>query len=357
MAGEGLTYSGAGVSIEAGNELVRRIAPYARSTHGARVLSGIGGFSGFFRLDYADRLFRRSYREPVLVAGTDGVGTKLDVAQAAGRHDTIGIDLVAMCVNDLIVCGAEPLFFLDYYVTDRVDVDVAADVVKGIAEGCRQAECALLGGETAEHPGTFPEGKYDLAGFAVGVVEKKRIITNANVEPGDVLLGVGSSGLHSNGFSLVRKVVFEKLGLSLDERIEELGGTVADVLLTPTRIYVRALRAALLAYKVKRVIKAVAHITGGGLVENVPRVLPAGVGARITKGSWPVPKVFDFLQAAGGIADEEMLRVFNMGIGMVLVVSPYYAEAVAARLEKAGESVYKIGKTVRVTGQASVTFE
>lgn len=354
--GKGLTYAQAGVSIDAGDELVRRIAPMVRETYDMRVLSGIGGFSGFFSLDYDNRLFKRRYKKPVLVASTDGVGTKLDLAQAAGRHDTIGIDLVAMCVNDLIVCGAEPLFFLDYYVTDRVDVDTAAAVIGGIAEGCNQAGCALLGGETAEHPGTFPAGKYDLAGFAMGVVERKRIIDGTSVEPGHVALGLASSGLHSNGFSLVRKIVFDRLGLGLHDTIDELSMSVADALLPPTRIYVRAVRAALSAYRVKQVVGAMAHITGGGIVENVPRVLPPGISVEIRRGSWPVPPIFEFLREAGGVEESEMWRVFNMGIGMVLLVSPYYAAATKARLEKAGETVWEIGAAVKRSGQSRVIF-
>lgn len=346
-----LTYQAAGVDIEAGARLVKRIASFAKSTYGPRVLSGVGGFSGFFSLDYENRLFKRRYREPVLVASTDGVGTKLDVAQAAGSHETVGIDLVAMCVNDLVVCGAEPLFFLDYLVTSRLDVDEAAAVVKGIAAGCKQAGCALLGGETAEHPGTFPDGKYDLAGFSVGVVERKKIITGRTAETGDTVLGLASSGLHSNGFSLVRKIVFEKLGLGVEDRIEELGATVAEALLVPTIIYARCVRAALSAYKVKKVVKGIAHITGGGLVENIPRILPAGLSAKIRKGSWPVPPIFGFLQKAGDVAEDEMYRVFNMGIGLVLVVSPYYAHAVAARLEKAGQTVHTIGQIVATPGK------
>ncbi len=354
--GKGLTYADAGVSIDAGNELVKRIAGLVRQTYDMRVISGIGGFSGFFALDYDNKLFKRSYRKPVLVASTDGVGTKLEVAHAAGRHDTIGVDLVAMCVNDLVVCGAEPLFFLDYYVTDRLEVDTAAEVIGGIAEGCNQAGCALLGGETAEHPGTFPQGRYDLAGFAVGVVEKGRIISGAGVRPGYVALGLASSGLHSNGFSLVRKIIFERLGLGVHDRIDELSMTVADALLAPTRIYARAVREALSAYKVKRVIAAMAHITGGGLIENLPRVLPEGVCVEITRETWPVPPLFGFLQQAGEVEDSQMWQVFNMGIGMVLLVSPFYAEAAAQRLRKAGETVYEIGRAARQKDERRVVF-
>ena len=354
--GKGMTYAGSGVSIDAGNELVKRIAPIARATYGPRVLAGVGGFSGFFSLDYNSRLFRRNYRNPVLVASTDGVGTKLEVARLAGRHDTVGIDLVAMCVNDLVVCGAEPLFFLDYYATGRLDVDMAADVIRGIAAGCEQAGCALLGGETAEHPGTMEDSHYDLAGFAVGVVEKAKIIDGRLAVPGDIVIGIGSSGLHSNGFSLVRKIVFEKLGLKVTDRVEELGMTVAEALLAPTRIYAASLQRALSNYRIKRVVKAIAHITGGGIVENVPRVLPRHVSAEIRRDAWPVPAVFKWLQAAGDIEQEEMDRVFNEGLGMVMVVSPYYADAVMRSLEAAGEAVYVLGRTVRTSGKSEVIF-
>jgi phosphoribosylformylglycinamidine cyclo-ligase len=355
--GKGLTYGQAGVSIDAGDALVDRIAPLAKATYTPRVIGGIGGFGGLFALDYEKKLFRKGYRQPVLVASTDGVGTKLDVARLAGKHDTVGIDLVAMSVNDILVCGAEPLFFLDYFVTGRLDVDVATDVVAGIAHGCEMAECALLGGETAEHPGTFPTGEYDLAGFAVGVVEKSKIIDGKTVEPGDVVLGLASSGLHSNGFSLTRKIVFDVAGLKIADTIPGLGRTVAEELLTPTRIYVQSVRFASAAYKVKKVIKAMAHITGGGLTENVPRVVPNGVSVEITKGSWPVPPIFDFLEKTGEVDPDEMYRVYNMGIGFVMIVAKYYAEAVAARLQKAGETVYRIGRTVSAPGPSKVLFK
>jgi len=353
----GLTYADAGVSIDAGDELVDRITPLAKTTYTPRVLTGIGGFGGLFSLDYANRLFRKNYKQPILVASTDGVGTKLDVALAAGKHDTVGIDLVAMSVNDVIVCGAEPLFFLDYYVTGRLDVPVAAEVIKGIADACNIAGCALLGGETAEHPGTFPVGQYDLAGFAVGVVEKGKIIDGRTVLAGDTVLGIASSGLHSNGFSLTRKIVFEIAGLQIHDYISQLGMTVAEALLVPTRIYARSVLSALAGYRVKKVVKAMAHITGGGLVGNVPRVLPDGISVEIVKDSWPVPPIFNYLQETGGVETSEMYRVYNMGIGMVMIVSPYYAEAVAERLEKAGEKVYRIGKTVRTPGKSEVVFK
>jgi phosphoribosylformylglycinamidine cyclo-ligase len=353
---KGMTYAGSGVSIDAGDALVERIAPIARATYGPRVLAGVGGFSGFFSLDYNSRLFRRNYRNPVLVASTDGVGTKLEVARLAGRHDTVGIDLVAMCVNDLAVCGAEPLFFLDYYATGRLDVEAATEVIRGIARGCELAGCALLGGETAEHPGTMEESRYDLAGFAVGVVERSRIIDGMRAVAGDTVLGIASSGLHSNGFSLVRKVVFEKLGLKVTDRVEELGMSVAEALLTPTRIYAAALQRALSNYRIKRVVKAIAHITGGGIVGNVPRVLPQHMSVEIRRSAWPIPPVFKWLQAAGDIEQAEMDRVFNQGLGMVMVVSPYYADAVMRGLEAAGETVYEVGRAVRTPGRSEVVF-
>jgi phosphoribosylformylglycinamidine cyclo-ligase len=354
---KGMTYAGAGVSIDAGNELVKRIAPLAKSTYGPRVLGGIGGFAGFFSLDYTNKLFRKNYKQPILVASTDGVGTKIEVARLAKKHDTVGIDLVAMSVNDLIVTGAEPLFFLDYYAAGRLNVDVAADVIRGIADGCNEAGCALLGGETAEHPGTMPAEQYDLAGFAVGVVEKKRIIDGKKTLPGDIVLGMASSGLHSNGYSLARKIVFEEAGLKINDTIEELGQTVAQALLTPTRIYVKAVQAAFAGYAVKQVIKALAHITGGGFLENIPRVIPAGLSVEITRGSWPVPPIFTWLQETGGVDDCEMYRVFNMGIGMVMVVSPYYAAAIAERLTKAGETVYRLGRIVSTPGKRAVILK
>ena len=355
--GKGLTYAQAGVSIDAGDELVGRIAPLAKATYTPRVVGGVGGFAGLFSLDYEKKLFRKGYRQPVLVASTDGVGTKIEVARLAGKHDTVGIDLVAMSVNDILVCGAEPLFFLDYYVTGRLEVSMAADVIRGIADGCNIAGCALLGGETAEHPGTFPAGEYDLAGFAVGVVEKSKIIDGSTVTPGDAVLGLASSGLHSNGFSLTRKIVFETAGLKVRDTIPELKTTVAEALLAPTRIYAAAVRSALAAYRVKKVIKAMAHITGGGIVENVPRVLPAGVSVEITRDAWPVPAIFDYLQKTGDIETAEMYRIYNMGIGFVMIVSNYYADAVAQRLKKAGETVYAIGRTVATPGESTVIFK
>jgi phosphoribosylformylglycinamidine cyclo-ligase len=331
-----LSYRDAGVDIDAGDALVERIKPFARRTLRPEVLAGIGGFGALVELP-------KRYREPVLVAGTDGVGTKLKIAFALGRHDTIGIDLVAMSVNDILVQGAEPLFFLDYYVCERLDVAVAADVVKGIAAGCAQAGCALIGGETAEHPNAFPPGEYDLAGFAVGVVEKSKAIDGRAIAAGDVLLGLASSGPHSNGFSLIRRIL-EVSGADLREPAPGLPspGTLGDALLAPTRIYVKPVLALLREVEVK----GMAHITGGGLVENTHRMFPDLVGARVDRGAWPRPGIFDWLQSAGGVADDEMHRVFNCGIGMILVVAPGDAPRAEAILAAAGETVHRIGTVV-----------
>jgi phosphoribosylformylglycinamidine cyclo-ligase len=332
---EGLTYSDAGVDIEAGEEAVRRIAPLARATHRPEVLGGIGAFAGFVRVP-------SGYREPVLVSSTDGVGTKLKVAFMAGRHDTVGIDLVAMGVNDLLVHGAEPLYFLDYIGMGRLDPARVEALVRGVAEGCRRAGCALIGGETAELPDLYAVDEYDLAGFAVGVVEREGIVDGAAVRPGDVVLGLASSGLHSNGYSLARKIVFHVLGLRADALLPGTGRTVADELLEPTRIYARAVRAALAAGGVT----AMAHITGGGLTGNVPRVLPAGCRVVLRRGSWRVPPVFETLREAGRVSEPEMLRTFNLGIGYVVVTRPTDAERVRRVLEGAGETVSSIGEVV-----------
>jgi phosphoribosylformylglycinamidine cyclo-ligase len=329
----GLSYRDAGVDIDAGNALVERIKPAVASTRRPGVLGGIGGFGGLFELPL-DR-----YQQPVLVSGTDGVGTKLKIAIETGRHDKIGIDLVAMCVNDIIVAGAEPLFFLDYYATGKLDVDVATNVVEGIAEGCRQAGAALVGGETAEMPGMYSEGDYDLAGFSVGIVEKSQILDGSKVAAGDVLIGLASSGLHSNGYSLARKVL-EVSAASLDDSCGD--SKLGDALLAPTRIYVKPL----LALLEKCPVHALAHITGGGLPENLPRVLPTGTVAEIDTASWQRPAVFDWLQQAGNIADAELYRTFNCGVGMVVVVPADAAEAAIAELATAGEQASVIGQIV-----------
>jgi phosphoribosylformylglycinamidine cyclo-ligase len=325
-----LSYRDAGVDIDAGDALVEAIKPYARRTMRAEVLAGIGGFGALCRIP-------KKYRQPVLVAGTDGVGTKLKLAFALGRHGTVGIDLVAMSVNDVLVQGAEPLFFLDYYACGRLDNQVAAQVVKGIARGCELAGCALIGGETAEMPGMYPEGEYDLAGFCVGVVERRKIIDGRSIRPGDALIGLASSGAHSNGYSLIRKIV---------ERARP-EATMLDALMEPTRIYVKSILRLLRAAPVK----GLAHITGGGLVGNVPRMLPAGTHAVIRKDSWPRPALFQWLQAQGGVAEEEMHRVFNCGIGMVLAVAPANVRKTLERLKRLGEVAYEIGRIEKGKGE------
>ena len=330
-----LSYRDAGVDIDAGDTLVERIKPFAKRTMRPEVLAGIGGFGALVELP-------KRYREPVLVAGTDGVGTKLKLAFALERHDTIGIDLVAMSVNDILVQGAEPLFFLDYYVCERLDVAIAADVVKGIATGCERAGCALIGGETAEHPNAFVPGEYDLAGFAVGVVEKSKAIDGRNIAAGDVLLGLASSGPHSNGFSLIRRIL-ERSGANLAQAIPGTAArTLGDALLEPTRIYVKPVLALLRDI----VIKGMAHITGGGLTENTHRMFPDGLAARIDRASWQRPAIFDWLQREGHVTDAEMHRVFNCGIGMILVVAPDDAARAMAQLTGAGETVRRIGTVV-----------
>jgi len=326
---DSLSYRDAGVDIDAGDALVEAIKPFAKRTMRPEVLAGIGGFGALVEIS-------KKYREPVLVSGTDGVGTKLKLAFHLNRHDTVGIDLVAMSVNDILVQGAEPLFFLDYFACGRLDVPVATDVVKGIAKGCELAGCALIGGETAEMPSMYPEGEYDLAGFAVGVVEKSAIIDGRDIAPGDVVLGLASSGAHSNGYSLVRKILERaKPDLGADFH----GRPLADVLIEPTRIYVKPLLALVRELKVK----GMAHITGGGLVENVPRVLPEGTQAVLEKKSWPRPPLFDWLAREGNVAEDEMHRVFNCGIGMAVIVSAADADRAQRFLATAGETVYRIG--------------
>ena len=328
-----LTYRQSGVDIEAAEAAVRLIAPLAKSTFRAEVLGEIGAFAGFVGVP-------AGYREPVLVSSTDGVGSKLKVAFLADRHDTVGIDLVAMGVNDVLVHGAEPLFFLDYLAVGKVVPEKIEAIVKGVAEGCRRAGCALVGGETAELPDFYAPGEYDLAGFCVGVAEKSRIIDGSAVKPGDRLLGLASSGLHSNGYSLARKVVFERIGLKVGDALPGLGRTVADELLTPTRIYVKPVLDVLKAVPVR----AMAHITGGGLTGNLPRVLPPGCRAVIERGSWAVPPIFTLIGESGKIAEEEMLRTFNMGIGLVLVVAREQADHCRALLASLGETAWIIGE-------------
>ncbi|CAL95753.1 phosphoribosylformylglycinamidine cyclo-ligase [Azoarcus olearius] len=327
-----LSYRDAGVDIEAGDALVDRIKPFAKRTMRPEVLGGIGGFGALFELS-------KKFKEPVLVSGTDGVGTKLKLAFQLNKHDTVGQDLVAMSVNDILVQGAEPLFFLDYFACGKLDVDTAADVVKGIAHGCELAGCALIGGETAEMPSMYPEGEYDLAGFAVGAVEKADIIDGSKIVPGDVVLGLASSGAHSNGYSLVRKII-EVAKPDLDADFH--GRTFRDVVMEPTRIYVKPLLALMQA--MPGVVKGMAHITGGGITENVPRILRDELTARIDAASWTLPPLFQWLQQAGNVDTQEMYRVFNCGIGMAVVVAADVADAVAAQLTAAGETVYRIGR-------------
>ncbi|MCC6809806.1 MAG: phosphoribosylformylglycinamidine cyclo-ligase [Deltaproteobacteria bacterium] len=337
-----ITYKDAGVDIERGDALVDRITGFAKRTHRPGVLAGIGGFGALFSLKELGR-----FEDPVLVTGCDGVGTKLKLAFMANAHKTVGIDLVAMSVNDILCQGADPLFFLDYFATGKLDVEQAAAVVEGIAEGCMQAGCALVGGETAELPGFYASGEYDLAGFAVGVVEKKAILPRPDVVPGDIVLGLPSSGLHSNGYSLARKLVFDVLGLSIDGDLPQNVGKVKDVLMTPTRIYVKPVLEA-----VKRSsVKAIAHITGGGLIENVPRVLPPNTKAVLSPVAWPMPKLFSVLQAASGAAPAEMFRTFNMGIGLVLVVAEAHAAEVERVLKAEGETVYRLGQVEAGIGE------
>ncbi len=343
-----LSYKDAGVDIDAGDALVERIKPLARKTMREGVLAGIGGFGALFEVP-------KRYREPVLVSGTDGVGTKLKLAFEWNMHDTVGIDLVAMSVNDVLVQGAEPLFFLDYFACGKLDVDTAAAVIGGIAKGCELSGCALIGGETAEMPGMYPAGEYDLAGFAVGAVEKSKILTGRNVIPGDVVLGLASSGVHSNGFSLVRKCIERAAGAGSRHDDARLPATLdgkpfRQALMAPTRLYVKPVLAALAAHP----IKALAHITGGGLLENIPRVLPDGTAAHLRKGSWPRSELFAWLQKTAGIDDHEMNRTFNNGIGMVVVVDAADAKATARTLRDQGETVYDIGAIAHITDGAAV---
>jgi phosphoribosylformylglycinamidine cyclo-ligase len=333
-----LTYRDAGVDIDAGEALVDRIKPLAARTMRAGVMAGIGGFGALFEVP-------RHLKEPVLVSGTDGVGTKLRLAFEWNRHDTVGIDLVAMSVNDILVQGAEPLFFLDYFACGKLSVDTAASVVQGIATGCEQAGCALIGGETAEMPGMYPDGEYDLAGFAVGAVEKSAIIDGKSIEPGDAVLGLASSGAHSNGFSLLRKILKHanaRPGQELD------GRPLEDVVMAPTRIYVKSVLKALADHG--SAIKGLAHITGGGLLDNIPRVLQSNMAARLHRDAWTLPPLFQWLQENGNVADEEMQRVFNCGIGMVVVVPAAQAQAVADTLRSQGETVYHLGEITERQG-------
>ena len=328
-------YAKAGVDIDKANKLVEKIKPIVASTFKRGVLTEIGGFAGMFALDLNE------FSEPVLVSSTDGVGTKIKIAIDANIHDTIGIDLVAMCVNDILVCGAKPLFFLDYFSTGKLEPEVGEAVIKGIAEGCKQANCSLIGGETAEMPGLYQEGDYDLAGFTVGVVDRKKIIDGSDIGVGNVLIGLASSGLHSNGFSLVRKIFFKDLGLSVHDKVDELGEqSVGELLLTPTKIYVNTIFRILKEFKINGMV----HITGGGLLENIPRILPSSCKAVIEKSSWEISPIFKFLQEKAQIPEKEMYRTFNCGIGMVLISPENLVQDIMFQLQALGEDAHIIGK-------------
>lgn len=339
-------YKQAGVDIAAGNEAVERMKKHVARTFRPEVLTGLGGFGGLFGLN------KDKYADPVLVSGTDGVGTKLKLAFQMDKHDTIGIDAVAMCVNDVVVTGAEPLFFLDYLATGKLVPEKIEAIVKGVADGCAQAGCALIGGETAEMPGMYADGEYDIAGFTVGIVDKPRIIDGSGIVPGDAVIGLASSGVHSNGFSLVRRLLLEQKGYRLNDKLPELGGrTLGETLLEPTRIYVKPVLKLLESVQVK----GMAHITGGGFIENIPRVLPENVNVDIRRGSWPVHPIFGLMQRDGGISDRDMYTTFNMGIGLVLIVPENQAEPAVAAARELGEQAYRIGSVTK--GSKIVTFE
>jgi len=352
-----ISYEQSGVNIDANDVMVERISRSVSSTHGPRVISLENGFAGLFRLDYDEKLFKKNYKSPVLVACADGVGTKVLIAQEMNRFETIGQDLVAMNVNDMLVQGAEPLFFLDYVGINHLDPEIVAKLVESIARGCKMADCALIGGETAEMPDIYDKkDEYDLAGFAVGVVDRRRIITGRTVRKGDIVLGLASSGIHSNGYTLVRHILFKQHSFKLTDRIDELGpAALGDVLLEPTKIYVHSIVSLLSGYKRKRIVHGMAHITGGGLVGNIPRVLPANCDAVLKKDSWPVPPIFHFLQKLGPVEEQEMFRVFNMGIGYVLIVAPDFADSVKQKLKKSGQTVYEIG--VIAAGKKTVVLK
>jgi phosphoribosylformylglycinamidine cyclo-ligase len=342
---KGLTYKSAGVDIDEGERLVERIKPLVRKTFRPEVMANIGSFNALFKLNL------KGYKEPVLVSGTDGVGTKLKVAFMTGKHNTVGIDLVAMCVNDIITSGAEPLFFLDYFATGGLKSETASQIIKGIVKGCREAGCSLIGGETAEMPGFYRDGEYDLSGFAVGIVEKRKIIDGSSIKPGDVIIGIASKGLHSNGFSLVRKVFFKRKKMNVESYIPALRTTLGNELLRPTRIYVNAVK----ALKEKVAIKGMAHITGGGIPGNIPRMLPKGIRARILHSSWKIPKLFSLIQGSGNITDYEMRRTFNMGVGFAIVLAANSASEAISLLRKNKFKAYSIGVTEKGGGGVQYT--
>ncbi len=329
-----LTYKKAGVDIDEGERFVRRISPMVKKTFRSEVITDIGSFSALFKLD-------KKYKNPVLVSGTDGVGTKLKIAFMMGKHDTVGIDLVAMCVNDILTSGAEPLFLLDYFATGKLKSEKASEVIKGIVKGCKDAGCSLIGGETAEMPGFYSEGEYDLSGFAVGVVDRKNIIDGSKIKAGDAVIGLASSGLHSNGYSLVRKIFFDVKKMDISSFVPDLGRTIGEELLKPTKIYVKAFK----GLKDKITIKGMAHITGGGIPGNLPRILPAGICAHIKPGSWPVPKIFTSIRNTGNVPEDDMKKTFNMGIGYTIIVSGKAAEDTVAILNRSGYPAFIIGST------------
>jgi phosphoribosylformylglycinamidine cyclo-ligase len=344
------TYKDAGVDLEVYRQSMARLPNLLSRTFSPRVIPLEGGFAGLFQLDFADHLFARNYKHPVLVSCTDGVGTKLKIAAAMGLHNTVGIDLVAMSVNDALCCGAEPLFFLDYVAMPKDDPDLLEQLVTGITNGCIQSDCALLGGETAILPDMYAPGDYDLAGFCVGVVEKKNIIDGKAIEAGDVVIGVASSGLHSNGYSLARKIVFDMAKLSVQDHVEELGKTAGEALIEPTRIYARPVRQVLNYYRVKNVVHGIAHITGGGLCENLARIVPEGQQVVIQRGSWAMPPIFTWLQRLGDVDQAEMDQVFNMGIGLVMIVAPFYADSIRQQLKRFKLQSWMIGRVEKGVG-------
>ncbi|MBV8309217.1 MAG: phosphoribosylformylglycinamidine cyclo-ligase [Planctomycetaceae bacterium] len=353
---DSLDYRSAGVDLSTYDETIARLPPLMRRTYTPRVIEWKDGFAGLFRLDDQIGLLSRTYRDPVLVASTDGVGTKLKLAFATGRHTTVGIDLVAMSVNDCLCAGAEPLLFLDYVAMSRDDPELTSQVVSGISDGCIEAECALIGGETAILPEFYQPGEYDLAGFCLGVVERKQILDGKDIRVGDRVIGLASTGLHSNGYSLARRIAFDHAGLAPSAHVESLGRTVADEFLEPTRIYARAVKLIRRNYRVKRIVHGIAHITGGGLIDNPPRVLPAGRALRLARGSWTVPPVFPWLQALGSVSEAEMYHVFNMGIGLVMIVAEYYAESIVRHLKhNAKVPAWIIGEVIE--GNQNVVWE
>lgn len=347
-----ITYKDSGVDLDLYEQAMQKLPRLMHRTFSPRVLRNDGGFAGLFQLDFNCALFARNYKQPILVSGTDGVGTKLRVAQLAGSHNTVGIDLVAMCVNDVLCCGAEPLFFLDYVAMSRDNPPMLEQIVSGISEGCVQADCSLLGGETAIMPDHYQGDDYDLAGFCVGVVEKGHLISGQQIAEGDVILGIGSSGFHSNGYSLIRKAVFGLAGLAVSDHVDELGMTVGQALMVPTLIYAKLTRSVLSHYKVKNVVHGIAHITGGGLLENSQRILPPKVDLVFERGSWEVPKIFSWVQKLGQIDVDEMDHVFNMGLGLVLVVSPYYANTITEIAQAMGYRCSVVGTVTAGSGRS-----